>query len=311
MLTTVEQILAWFDDFGGKTNPYWVLYASSDKPDSTKRRGMNWETGEYEKARALLKATLERFSPMGGAYYLTVSDKAKDNAPSAGINIIWASGTNSQTFSGGGYSMVNGVPVPFTNISNTVTQDSINLHISNTELRMRLEMEQRERERDKREAAQIGGGLVGWLNGLTQHPQFDPNTPFNMIAGLLGTIMGVPTFTANPQGLPAPQVQVGFSTDNQQQPQAAAAQTPPSVQEPVQEPVQEGEAEKDVKFTYDVQEIAMNYHKFCENMGIPLEQRNGFLGAMNGNIEKMPIATRQMFVAQFAQKPVKTTESNV
>lgn len=295
MLTTVEQVLQWFTDFGGTTNPYWSLYAGLEKRDATQRRGFNWETADFEKSKALLKSTLERYATAGGAYNMAVGDKPRDNNPSAGTPILLTPTGQSQN---GAVAMINGVPVPFNNGTSVqnVTADTIALHVQNAQLSMRLEMEKNERERDKREAASIGGGLVGWLQGLSNHPQFDPNTPFNMISGLLGTVLGVPNMAANPQGLP---VQVGFNYGQQQQPQKPTAQPveqPKAAEPPTEQPP------TDVKFTYDVQQIAMNYHNLCENMGIELNDRNGFLTALNESISKMSPLEKMQLAQSFTAK---------
>lgn len=267
MLTTIDQILAWFADYS-KTHPYWVLYNCLDKPDSTKRRGFNWETSDVLKATSLLKATLERFAPMGGGYFLTCSDKPKDNAPSGSTNIMFGAANNSGSVG------VNGVMTPY---SPQTASDTIALHVANTELKLRLEMEQRERERDKQTAGV--NGIFGWLQGLSNHPNFDPNIPFSLLGGIFGNLFGLNGFAANPQGLPdAPQV------------------APPSVPTANKQEIDDTAEKAD--FTYDVAKIAKSYHDFCQTMNIPLSKRNEFLEILNNNVSQLPPAQRQMMATQ-------------
>lgn len=298
MLTTVEQVIEWFTAFGGSTNPYWVLYAGLDKREAGQRRAFNWETSDFEKAKKLLRDTLERYVITGGAYHLTVSDKPKDNGPAAGQPILLTpTGAANNT---GAVAMVNGVAVPITNGyggggSNQNFEQIISLNNEKARLENQLEIQKLKSdfELEKVKAEQringIGSGVMGWLDSLSKHPSFDPNVPFNMINGIFGALMGGQQL-ANPQGLPEGIVNKGFV----QQPPP-----PPPIQQQTETPQN---TEGGVPFQYQLKDIGTDYHNFCELVGVPLENRQGEQSVLKGLMAKIAAMTpveKMSFLSQF------------
>jgi hypothetical protein len=279
MLTTTEDVLKWFDDFGGAKNPYWVLYASHDKRDAPLRRAMNWHFSDEKKARELLETTLKTFAMMGGSFHLTVSAVAKDSNTAASINIIW--GANGQNGTSG--AQINGIGYMQSNTE-------IFRHMQEKhELKIKvaqLEWEQKAATKINGVGG-IGGAVIGYLEKLSEHPNFNPNTPFELIGGLFGSLFLNKTYSTA-AGLPQ-NVPVNYGTVAEKE-----TETQPTATEPT-EP-------KKVEFTYIAKDIVQNHIELCDKMGVPFEERNNFSKTLLDRMETLTIEEKLQLSALLTPK---------
>lgn len=281
-LTNKIDVLSWFDAKNTENvkNPFWVLYEGHDRRENVYKRDFNYEFSDPLKARTKLDEALNRRSISGGNYHLTVSDKAKDNVPSACENIILtAQGQGQQTG-------INGF-----NQNSSDTAELIRLHVDNAKLQLQLESAKNEQERARVNG--IDSPVWRWFDGLSKHPNFDPNGPFNLINGLLGNIFLGSNTAVNPQ---VPPVNYGIQ--------------PPQVTAQAAEPQPTGE-QKPV-FTYKVAEIAKGYHNLCETLQLPPDSRNEFINELNTALIQMTPAERTMLInglKQKAQPPIQPQQN--
>lgn len=195
-LNNLTDIKAFFDVYATKGkagevgNPFWSLYQGEDTKGQ--RVGYNWHLSDPAKSWELLELNLKPYSNTGGTFLLTMSDKAKDNAPSVFKLIDFNPYRNS------GQQQMNGI----NGFGFNGGIGDINKAISDG---VELAMLKKELQDYKNGTNQKGIGAV--LTPLMSHPRFDPNALMNgvfmMINGLMSkgqaVTNGIPQYTTQTQ----------------------------------------------------------------------------------------------------------------
>lgn len=176
-LTTIEEVKSFFDTYSvagkadGIGNPYWSLYAGEQI--SKERIGYNWHLSDAAKSWELLKINLEPYSTKGGTFYLTLSDKAKDNAPSVSRLICF---DNFRQSNGGQQQgSINGISTGAIGNVDKYVQEKVEFLMLKKEV----------------ETLKSGGGKMHpFIAAFTNNPRFDPNAFINGFMMLCDRVMG-------------------------------------------------------------------------------------------------------------------------
>lgn len=194
-LNNMKDIKAFFDEYAykGKAsengNPFWSLYQGEDT--KAPRCAFNWHLSDPKKSWELLEMNLKPYVDTGGTFYLTMSDKAKDNAPSVFKLIDFNPFRNVNL----GVNGINGI---YTNggISGTDFQSAVAKEVEIAMLRRDLQ--------DLKNSKQTGIGAI--IHPFTSNPNFNPNNFINGVFGLLNNLMnrqmvtnGIPQYEAQTQ----------------------------------------------------------------------------------------------------------------
>jgi hypothetical protein len=199
MLSTVEDVINWFD-MQGEKEVYWTLYRGHEiKASNLILRNGSTETKEL--SRSMLNDNLRMQSVRGGRFYLFVTDKPNGNAgPSTLIDIIHGIGANQN---------------PQTHLGNLPTVD---------EARLRREIEQEYRIKElERKLNEDGHPKNPYLDAWFNHPVTIPS--LNGIMAGVAQIFGVPI----PPPIPPTPPAIGGTSAQYQQ--AAKPKEPPAKEE--------------------------------------------------------------------------------
>jgi hypothetical protein len=224
-LTNWAQVEQYFKDNAPKNtafptgNPYWSLYEGEEI--GKKRMSQNWHESDVDKSLELLKKNLKGYETGGGTFYLTLSDKGRDNAPTSQRLINFNPHQSIAT--------INGVSTGVAGIGEILA-----LHTEKSKHEFKVMM----LERDLQEAKKAKSGIGAVLG---QIPNLDVNNLVNQIGAIIQLGMSRGYVTA---GIPPPQYKTSL----------------PPVQEAETIETQE-QAQSVTEYTYNTEDLLVGLEK--------------------------------------------------
>jgi hypothetical protein len=175
-LTSIAEVKAFFELYAKdntsdvKGNPFWSLYAGEQI--GKERIGFNWHISDPVKSWELLNSNLAPYESKGGTFYLTLSDKGRDNAPSAMRLICFDRFRNNESQQQGS---INGISTGAIGNVDKYVEEKVEF------LMLKKEVETLKNGGDKMHPV-----IAGFMN----NPRFDPNALINGLMMLCDRVMG-------------------------------------------------------------------------------------------------------------------------
>lgn len=207
-------------------NPFWSLYQGEDT--KAPRIAYNWHLSDVDKAWSLLEDNLKPYANTGGTFYLTMSDKAKDNAPSIFRLIDFNQFRNVQP-----QGSINGM---------YTMQQQGGYDQRHIDEKIELAMLRKEVQDMKTGKNSSNAVISGLISPFVSNPNFDPNAFFNGVFYFLGNLVGGGQKAVN--GVP---------------PQYFTQTAPPPP--PTEQAAQAEQTETDKPYVYDNQQLLYGLEK--------------------------------------------------
>lgn len=169
--TSIDDVVQWMIDH---ESYIWVIY-SADRKTILSR---NESTTDQTKSTQWMKRELEKRSLYGGTYAVYINDKKGNGGE-------WSDVVIAPQLNGGQVAGING----------TGLQSSMPYGVKGIEDYIEKEFERRElKKRVEELEAGVGQSEKFWqqqVNKLTEHPDFNPNTPILAIGGLASRVVNI------------------------------------------------------------------------------------------------------------------------